>query len=459
MLPVTHSGHEYRFWLVAALAVLAVAIGIVALTPSSSGDNASSGAVAPSSAPDIERAIPSMYYTLTLTVHQGLVPAPERRRAGGSLAAFGDGFVVVTAAGDFYRLSWEAGATRLRSDRLHVVAPFNRSALLEAVGAAAAAPFRITDLVVDERGSEARLYVAHHHWDRQANCVTLRVSSTAWPGTTPDPPGPWTTVFDSQPCLPVGRMWPLGEEADRSGGRLALHDLGLLLTVGDHGFDGLEGVNAFPQAADASYGKILLVDAAGGAVPFSIGHRNPQGLTVDADGRVWSSEHGPRGGDELNLIVRGENYGWPLVSDGSDYNNDVWPSPLNPADPGRFREPAFVFVTSTAPSELLQVRSTYWRRWSGDLLVGSLQAGKLFRIRTSGDGVVETEPIDLSNAHQGSGGGQGRAYPDLERRRADCIARACSRLASADATCCRIPSLPLPSCLEAIARGRSSQGR
>ena len=399
--PSGASVRRYPFWTLPALAAVILAlVGIRALIPGPNGDAARPVAGAPASEPDIRRSVSSAYYTFTLTLHTALVPPPDRRRAGGSLAPLGDGFLLVTATGEFYRLSWEPGANALRSDRLSLSAPFNRGALFEAAGDVVADRFRITDLLVDDRGDATRVYVAHHHWDSRANCVSLRVSSTVLPaaGGSPDQSTRWNTLFDSQPCLAVGKMWP--NEAIRSGGRLARHDLGLLLSVGDHGFDGLSdpaGVVSFPQAADASYGKILLLEmGGGGAVPFSIGYRNPQGLIVDNQDRVWSTEQGPEGGDELNLVVRGGNYGWPLATYGTDYERDVWPLALNPRNHGRFREPALAFVPSVAPSDLLQVSSKYLPRWSDDLLLGSLDAGMLFRVRTTGNDIVYTEGIDLS---------------------------------------------------------------
>lgn len=203
----------------------------------------------------------------------------------------------------------------------------------------------------------------------------------------------WETLFDSQPCLAVGAQWPLGEEADRSGGRLARHRSGLLLTVGDHGLDST--TPSWPQTPTVSYGKILLIDEKGKAVPFSVGHRNQQGLTVDADGRVWSTEHGPEGGDEVNLVVRGGNYGWPLATYGTAYNSDTWPLAVNPHDHGSFREPAVAFVPSIGIGQLIQVRSNYFPRWTGDLLVASLQAGNLFRMRTRGDRIIYSEAINV----------------------------------------------------------------
>ena len=342
-----------------------------------------------------EKTVRTAFYTFTMTTQPSLLPAPERRRAGGSLAVLGDGFLVVTATGDFYQLSWTADTNTLRAQKLPLSVPFNRPALLKASGAGAAAPFRITDLLVDEQGDATRVYVAHHHWDSATRCVTLRVSATTLPAAG-SAAGEWTTLFDSQPCLPVGKMWPMGEQADRSGGRLARIGRGMLLTIGDHGFDGLEGVEAFPQEPDNSYGKILLIDHAGAATPFSLGHRNQQGLAIDSQGRIWSTEHGPEGGDELNLIVEGGNFGWPLASYGTEYGTDNWPFAVNATNHGEYREPAYGFVPAIGISQLVPITSTLLPRWAGDLLVSSLQAGRLFRVRTSGERVIYAESIDLS---------------------------------------------------------------
>lgn len=380
---------------VRALAVLllfGLALNVTAAARAQQARPAAKPAAPPAS---IEKAVRTAFYTLTMTTQPRLLPAPDRRRAGGSLATLGDGFLVVTATGDFYQLSWVNGSNTLRAQKLPMSVPFNRPELLKASGAGAAAPFRITDLLVDERGETTRVYVAHHHWDPATACVTLRVSSTTLPAAG-GAAAEWTTIFDSQPCLPVGKMWPMGEQADRSGGRLARHQSGILLTVGDHGFDGLEGVETFPQAPENSYGKILLIDQTGTVRPFSIGHRNQQGLAIDNQGRLWSTEHGPEGGDELNLIVDGGNYGWPLASYGAEYGTDNWPFAVNAKNHGEYREPAHAFVPSIGVSQLIQITSMYLPRWTDDLLVSSLQAGRLFRVRVSGERVIYTESIDLS---------------------------------------------------------------
>lgn len=346
--------------------------------------------------PDPPKTIRSVDYTFTVAVEAGLVPPPDRRRAGGSIAVLGDGFIVVTAAGDFYRLTWVPGSNTLKSQKLALTAPFNRAALFKESGEDAARPFRILDLLAEDRNGTVRVYVAHHYWNPAERCVALRVSSAPLLENAAAANAAWETMFESRPCLPVGKMWPMGEQADRGGGRLARHQYGVLVTVGDHGFDGLEGVESFPQDPTAHYGKVMLLDLAGGAVPFSVGHRNQQGMTVDSQGRVWTTEHGPQGGDELNLVVQGGDYGWPAVTYGVEYQTDNWPHSPDLRNHGKFREPALAFVRSVALSEVIEITSSYLPRWTGDLLVGSLQAGSFYRVRVAGDRVVYSEKIDLS---------------------------------------------------------------
>ncbi|MDT8880284.1 PQQ-dependent sugar dehydrogenase [Halomonas saccharevitans] len=123
---------------------------------------------------------------------------------------------------------------------------------------------------------------------------------------------------------------------------------------------------------------------------FTLGHRNPQGLTVAADGSAWSTEHGPRTGDELNRLVAGENYGWPEVSRGNDYATNR-PIGVNSA-PG-MRDPVHVFAGRFAPSGLAEVSGDAFPAWRGDLLAGGLRSERLVRLSLDGNSVVEREVI------------------------------------------------------------------
>jgi len=130
--------------------------------------------------------------------------------------------------------------------------------------------------------------------------------------------------------------------------------------------------------------------AAGGV--WSYGHRNPQGMAKGLDGRLWITEHMPRGGDEVNEIVRGANYGWPVVSTGINYNDQAdW---LPWAGPGQdFRMPIFRWLPSVGTSGLDIVRGKAFPDWQGDLLAGGLVGNNVDRFRTQDGKLVEREEI------------------------------------------------------------------
>jgi glucose/arabinose dehydrogenase len=112
---------------------------------------------------------------------------------------------------------------------------------------------------------------------------------------------------------------------------------------------------------------------------WSYGHRNPQGLAVAPDGALWAHEHGPQGGDEINLIAPGRNYGWPVISYGENYGGGPIGAGLS-TKPGMV-QPLHYWVPSIAPSGMAFVTSTrYGQGWVGNLLVGSLKFGYLNRI-------------------------------------------------------------------------------
>ncbi|SFU65865.1 PQQ-dependent sugar dehydrogenase [Halomonas korlensis] len=184
------------------------------------------------------------------------------------------------------------------------------------------------------------------------------------------------------------------------GSRLAWLDDGtLLMSIGDRGVT--------PERAQDSgdhAGSFLRLTDTGG-VPddnpfvddadaldelYTLGNRNPQGLTVTRDGEVWSTEHGPRTGDELNRIEPGVNYGWPEVSLGRDYGTN---QPIGVDSAPGMRDPVHVFEGRFAPSGLAEVTGETFPDWQGDLLAGGLASEKLIRLALEGTEVVERELI------------------------------------------------------------------
>jgi glucose/arabinose dehydrogenase len=130
------------------------------------------------------------------------------------------------------------------------------------------------------------------------------------------------------------------------------------------------------------------------AETWTLGHRNPYGLTFASDGRLWETEMGPQGGDELNLIVPGKNYGWPLVSQGKNYD-DV-PIPPHSSRPD-FVPPKLYWVPSVSPTSLLIYSGNLFPQWNGDGLIGSLSGQALIHVRIRGDQASKVEQWDMGH--------------------------------------------------------------
>jgi glucose/arabinose dehydrogenase len=119
------------------------------------------------------------------------------------------------------------------------------------------------------------------------------------------------------------------------------------------------------------------------AETWSSGHRTPYGLAFAPDGRLWELEHGPRGGDELNLIQRGKNYGWPLVSYAANYDGVPIPSPDTRPD---LAKPVIYWTPVIAPGNLMFYKGTLFKQWNGSALVGGLATEAIVRITFNGKG-------------------------------------------------------------------------
>lgn len=115
---------------------------------------------------------------------------------------------------------------------------------------------------------------------------------------------------------------------------------------------------------------------------WSYGHRNLLGLQFDAAGQLWDLEHGPAGGDELNRVVRGDNYGWPIVSNGDDYNGT--PIPDHPTRP-EFHAPAIGWNPVIAPGDFVFYSGKLWPEWKGDAVIGGMKPTVLVRVAIDGD--------------------------------------------------------------------------
>jgi glucose/arabinose dehydrogenase len=155
------------------------------------------------------------------------------------------------------------------------------------------------------------------------------------------------------------------------------------------------------QDLQANLGKIVRLNE-DGSVPagnpfgvsgvtaqiWSLGHRNPLGLAFDSAGNLWNVEMGPMGGDELNLVQRGANYGYPIVSNGDHYDGKVIPD--HPTRP-EFAAPALFWNPVISPSSLMFYSGSEFPQWRGDAFIGGLSSQSIVRIEFDGNNAREAE--------------------------------------------------------------------
>jgi aldose sugar dehydrogenase len=361
----------------------------------------------------------SAFYTLQATSRQGWVPTPATR--GGGLDHLGDRVLLSTGDGGLYLLDVPQDDGPMKVETLATRVPNNREEFAKAFGGSSRQPtrssefreagpprvqtwrFRVADVIAREQQDRVQLFASHHNFNAADNCFDVQVSKLDMPRA--DFPAriaeaKWQTLYEATPCIPLsgperkrGKNPFRGEEI---GGKLALLDSNtLLLTLGDMGFSGTESLQAFAQDPGAAYGKTIRIDVATGeAATFTLGHRNPQGLYVTREGQVWLTEHAAQGGDELNLLESGTNYGWPNVTYGTDYGSMIWPvSKAQGRHPG-YPEPRFAWLPSIGVTQVIRMESdSTFPIWKGNLLVGSLSTRALYRLVTDGDRIVLSEPI------------------------------------------------------------------
>ena len=126
---------------------------------------------------------------------------------------------------------------------------------------------------------------------------------------------------------------------------------------------------------------------------WSLGHRNILGLSFDTQGRLWVIEHGPRGGDELNLVKPGANYGWPIVSNGDHYDGGAIPRHSSRPD---FAAPAISWNPVIGPGDMIFYRGDTFPQWHGQALIASMVYPGLVRVAIDGEAAREVERIPLS---------------------------------------------------------------
>ncbi|KRO35144.1 MAG: glucose dehydrogenase [Actinobacteria bacterium BACL15 MAG-120619-bin91] len=237
--------------------------------------------------------------------------------------------------------------------------------------------FAITDIsVLTQTAETAQLLISYPRFNSEGRCVTVVVYS-------------YRANFGAQPSLKRGKMWFQSKPCvaisavQHAAGRMELIDAkSAYLTIGDLGY---------PEIGDktkrGTLGTVMKISAKK-VTQISSGHRNAQGiLLIGKD--LYTSEHGPRGGDELNLIQQGIDYGWPTVTYGERYSPGDYVSPTNPESHNGFRKPLTYWVPSVAPTELIQLpAASAWGQWSSSIVMGTLREESLIFIQMNNKRVV-----------------------------------------------------------------------
>ena len=326
----------------------------------------------------------------------------ERFRGdGGAIEPLGDNLLLVTPRGRIALIQAEG-----RVDYLPGRVPMFETAPAEHIGWVG---FRVADILLNEVSPEEfTLFVSHHYL--VGECVEFRISSTrlSLGEGEIEVSGDWKTEFTAEPCLETaifgyweGEIPKVGGGIQAGGRMLMDGNEHLLVAVGDHAWyewhvrnEGGDPERPPVVDPDTHLGKLVRIELESGRNEIvATGFRNPQGLARDAEGKLWLAEHGPQGGDELNLVWPGLDYGWPFATYGILYGDRIWPYNEEQGRHEGSEEPYYAWIPAIAVSNLIVSDSEQFPLWRGDLLVGSLRGGSLFRVRIRQERVTNIERI------------------------------------------------------------------
>lgn len=323
------------------------------------------------------------------------IPLEEYDGYGGGISATGDLIFIASNKGDVSIFDAE-NYSRLE-DSISP-APMNFNGLIDSGHTSRNSFrewwFRVNGFYSEETGNNSySLYFSHNYYDSDRDCISHHISKVdvVRQNGVIDQQGEWVTLFSAEPCFdpePEAFVSAVPYSGHISGGAIqSFDDENLLITIGDYNHHGLGEMPNYSQNPEIPYGKFILLNKrTGNWSVFASGTRNPSGLFIDNDGIVWSVENGPEGGDELNIIREGNNYGWPEVSHGIWYTADQTLS--DSSDAGRhsgFEGPVYSWIPSLAPSSLIKLESERFPLWEGDLLVGAMRGQGIRRLRLNED--------------------------------------------------------------------------
>jgi glucose/arabinose dehydrogenase len=221
--------------------------------------------------------------------------------------------------------------------------------------------FAINDIaVLSQSQSAANLLISYPRLGLQRDCVEVVVENVNYDRINQKIKRVKTWLV-TKPCVPISAV-------QHTSGRFAVIDSkSAYVTIGDLGYTQISN-----RKKRGDLGSIFKVSSTS-VSKFSQGHRNAQGILLYNGKDLLAAEHGPRGGDELNLIKAGSDYGWPFVTYGQPYGSGDYVRPTKTGTHAGFVEPLKYWVPSIAPTELVQLPKSGWGDWSNQLVLGTLR--------------------------------------------------------------------------------------
>ena len=271
-------------------------------------------------------------------------------------------------------LTWNQTKTGLRS--LGKFIPSNRREI--------DSRFAINDIaILSENAGSAKLLISYPRLGKSLSCVEIAIDELAYDRKKQRVKfvSNW---FVSKPCVPISAV-------QHTAGRFAVIDKNsVYVSIGDLGFSDIDMRNK-----RGDLGSIFKLSAKS-AVRISQGHRNPQGMVLFDKKTLMAAEHGPRGGDELNVITEGGDYGWPFVTYGEPYGSGDYVRPAKTGSHEGYIEPIKYWVPSIAPTELVQLPVDGWGDWGKGLVLGTLREEVLVFMKLSENlEVMQSAQVDM----------------------------------------------------------------
>jgi glucose/arabinose dehydrogenase len=308
---------------------------------------------------------------------------PIKLTRGGTIGVLPDGKVLVA----------DRGALLRTIDQKGVVSP----AITGLPAMKTSRGIGLVDVVVDPNFARNRRLYLSYDVDQGENADGLAVARATLSADG-------RALTDVKEIFRVTPAMTAAQGNGDKGGRIAVDRQGnLFIALGGRPLPGKQ--HMLPQQLDNTIGKIVHITPDGKPVPgnpflgragakpeiWTSGHRNPTGLAFDGKGQLWEVEMGPRGGDELNKIERGKNYGWPVIAHGLD--DDLKPVGDGQVAKEGMEQPRYYWDPVIAPAGLAYYDGNLFPKWKGSFLVGALRGERLTRLVVQNDKVVSEEPL------------------------------------------------------------------